>query len=90
MDALKQLLMLGGARVVAPLLPKVAVPRATDKQLRAGYTEEEISMAYTKLMTGPKATRPRWKTLRRTIIQMNNGIVAMGSGRNIPYKRRTA
>lgn len=34
------------------------------------YSQEEISMAYAILMTGPKATPPRFKTVRRIIKQM--------------------
>ena len=34
------------------------------------YTAEEINVGYTVLMTGPKATPPKWKTVRRIIWQM--------------------
>ena len=90
MDALKQGLMLGGARVVATLLPKAdeaEAPRASVHHRRAGYSQEEINAAFGRLMTGPKATQPRWKTLRRTILIMRNGIKAIGSGRNVSYRR---
>jgi hypothetical protein len=91
MGAFKQGLLLGGARVVAPLLPKaesVEAPRASTHHRRAGYSQDEIDAAYVKLMTGPKATRPRWKTIRRTILQVKNGIKVIGSGRNISYRRK--
>lgn len=74
--------MLGGAL----LLPKVeAAPPAMYK--RKGYEQGEIDAAYARLMTGPKATPPRWKTIRRTILLMKNGIKFTGSGRNVAYRR---
>jgi hypothetical protein len=42
------------------------------------YTQEEIGMGYAVLMTGPKATPPRWKTVRRIIYQIRHGIDIKG------------
>ena len=38
------------------------------------YTQGEIGTAYAILMSGPKATPPRWKTIRRIIFQLRRGI----------------
>lgn len=90
MEALKAALLAGAAKLVAPFQGNdepAEAPRASVHHKRKGYTQDEIDKAFARTMTGPKATRPRWKTLRRTILLMRNGIKFVGSGRGVSYKR---
>lgn len=53
-------------------------PKAAEHWRRKGYKQEEINVAYAATMSGPKATPPRWKTLRRIIWQLRNGLPITG------------
>lgn len=86
--AIKQTLLLGGVRVAHPYgEDEGSNPKASQHWRRKGFKQEEIDAAFATVMTGPKATRPRWKTLRRVIKQIRAGVKP---GRNVPYKRKLA
>lgn len=88
--SIRAALLLGGAPVVPHLdNPKDAqdAPRASEHYRRKGFEQDEIDRAYVRLMTGPRATRPRWKTIKRTIMQMRLGLPV---GRLISWKHRKA
>lgn len=52
--------------------------------VRAGFTPEEVSIGYATLMTGPRATRPTWKAVRKTIRRARRGMKIAGSWRSWP------
>jgi hypothetical protein len=58
--------------------------KQTDVIPRAGFTQEELSIAYAALMTGPRATRPTWKAVRKTIRRARRGMKIAGSWRSWP------
>lgn len=50
------------------------------------FTQGEYIAALGVLMTGPKATRPRWRAIRKTIARMRNGGSIKGGWRSWPSK----
>lgn len=52
---------------------------------RHGFTNKEIGDALAVLMSGPKATRPTWRALRKTILRIRSGLsVSRGGWRGWP------
>lgn len=49
-----------------------------------GFSQDEINFATSQLMTGPSATRPTWRAVRKTIIRVRHGGKIEGSWRSWP------
>jgi len=50
----------------------------------AGFSRDEINFATSQLMTGPSATPPRWRAVRKAIIRIRHGGKIEGSWRDWP------
>lgn len=60
----------------------------TPERLRRGFTAKQVGEALGVLMSGPKATRPTWRALRKTILRMKKGLSVSGGGwRKWPHVR---
>jgi hypothetical protein len=53
---------------------------------RHGFTNKQIGEALAVLMSGPKATRPTWRAVRKTILRIRAGLnVSKGGWRRWPH-----
>lgn len=55
-----------------------AIAPTVPRDEREFMDPEWVKIAVAALMTGPQATRPRWKTIRRIIYQMKHDIPING------------
>lgn len=50
-----------------------------------GFSQQEITLATISRMTGPKATRPSFRAVRKTVLRMRKGLdITKGSWRDWP------
>lgn len=67
-----------GREAVAKMRGEYAIEVPTDGK----FTVEEVTLATVSLMTGPRASRPSWRAIRKTIIRMRSGQPVKGSWRS--------
>jgi hypothetical protein len=60
------------------------------EKTRKGFTPTEIAMAYSALMTGPRAQRPTWRAVRKAIVRVRHGGMIKGSWRGWPRIKESA
>lgn len=82
----KQRLLLGGltgALVAASYNKETPVlTERQERQLALRKSAELQIAAYDRLMNGPKATRPSWRAVRKTILRIKNGLPVTGPWRS--------
>lgn len=71
------------AQILADDNIQTAMSRLKDE---TSFTQDEYIAALAFLMTGPKATRPRWRAIRKTIARRRNGGSLKGGWRSWPAK----
>lgn len=64
-------------RVTTDIVSQIPYPKR-------GFTFAELSKAYGRLMTGPKATRPTGRAVRKVIGRMRAGLSTTGPWRSWP------
>lgn len=55
-----------------------------DIKPRRGFTALEVTIATGLLMTGPRASRPTWRAVRKTIARVRSGGSLKGGWRSWP------
>lgn len=86
MSNLKQRLLLAGHRGAefAALVRSMSDIQSDDGGPKP-FTSHEITLATVSRMTGPKATRPSWRAVRKTVLRMRKGLdITKGSWRDWP------